>query len=159
MNVDFQILGIENRFIHLFDLSQTRLSSIGVVKKVVDENPGYPCRVGLEDVEIGEEVILLSFQHHKTKSPYQASGPIFIGKNAKSPNLGKNQIPKMLLHRLLSIRVYDKKGMMIGSKTIKGEELRKSITTIFQNPLASYIHIHNSGPGCYNCEVIRASND
>jgi hypothetical protein len=39
----------------------------------VDEFPGFPCRVSLQDAEIGEEVILLPYQHHKTNSPYQAN--------------------------------------------------------------------------------------
>lgn len=155
MNGDFIIVGIKNKFNNFFDLSEEELSSIGAVKKIVDEKPGYPCRVSLEDVEIGEEVVLFPFQHHETNSPYQARGPIFIGKNAKGPDVGVNEIPKMLLHRLLSLRAYDKNGMMIDAKTVEGEELRNSITTIFKNSEACYIQIHNSSPGCYNCQVNR----
>ncbi|MCI2228838.1 DUF1203 domain-containing protein [Polaribacter sp. MSW13] len=139
----------------MFNLSQEELSEKGIVKMVVDEKPGYPCRVTLEDVEIGEEVLLFPFQHHITNSPYQSSGPIFVRKNAKSPNLSINEIPEMLLHRLLSLRVYDNKGMMIEAKTIDGEKLKNEIEVIFNNKSANYIQIHNSSPGCYNCQVNR----
>ncbi len=76
-------------------------------------------------------------------------------KNAKNPTLGVNEIPKMLLSRLLSLRVYDKKGMMIDATTIEGEKLKNEIEVVFNNNSANYIQIHNSSPGCYNCQVNR----
>jgi len=155
MSVNFKISPIENNFNQLFNLNKEELTSKGAVKTIVDEKPGYPCRVSLEDAEIGEDVILFPFQHHKTNSPYQSSGPIFVRKNAKSPNLDVNEIPKMLLTRLLSLRVYDEKGMMIDATTIEGEKLKNEIEVVFNNNSANYITIHNSSPGCYNCQVNR----
>ncbi len=156
MQNNFQILGIDNTFNHLFSLNQQELSLKGMVKMVVDKKPGYPCRVSLEDVELGEEVILLPFKHHNTSSPYQASGPIFVRKNAQSAHLRINEIPNMLLHRFLSLRVYDEKGLMIECHTIEGKVVKESIQRILRNTEASYIHIHNAGPGCFNCLVNRA---
>ncbi len=155
MNINFKIFAIENKFNHLFNLSQKELAEKGIVKMVVDEKPGYPCRVTLEDAEIGEEVLLFPFEYHKTNSPYKGSGPIFIRKNAVKANLAINEIPEMLFKRLQSIRVYDKNGMMIDAKTLEGKELKKEIEIIFNNDLASYIQIHNANPGCYNCQVTR----
>jgi len=155
MTINFKVSAIENNYNHLFNLNEEELTAKGAVKMIANEKPGYPCRASLEDAEIGEEVILFPFQHHKTNSPYQSSGPIFVRKNAKSPNLGVNEIPKMLLHRLLSLRVYDKKGMMIDAKTIEGKTLKNEIEIILSNSLADYIQIHNSSPGCYNCQVNR----
>ena len=122
---------------------------------IVDEKPSYPCRVSLEDADIGEEVILIPYEHHSVTSPYKARGPIFIRKNAKNSNLAINEIPSILTHRLLSLRVYDKNAMMIDAYTIEGKELVGTINDIFNNEKAVYIHIHNSSPGCYNCEVKR----
>ena len=155
MTTNFKISAIENSYNHLFNLNEEELTAKGGVKMIVDEKPGYPCRASLGDAEIGEEVILFPFQHHKTNSPYQSSGPIFVRKNAKSPNLGVNEIPKMLSHRLLSLRVYDKKGMMIDAKTIEGKTLKIEIEIVLKNNLVDYIQIHNSSPGCYNCQVNR----
>ena len=155
MSVKFKITAIENHYNHLFNLTEAELLSNGLVKLIVDEKPGYPCRVSLEDADIGEEVILLPYQHHKTKSPYQSSGPIFVRKNARKSDLGFNKVPTMLLHRLLSLRVYDKQGMMINAKTIEGRKLRDHIEEIFKNKLADYIHVHNSSPGCFNCQINR----
>lgn len=155
MSINFKITAIENKYNHLFNLNEEELASKGVVKMLVDQKPGYPCRVSLEDVEIGEEVILFPFEHHKTDSPYKASGPIFIRKNAEKANLEINKIPEMLFKRLQSLRVYDKNGIMIDAKTLEGKEIRKEIKSIFNNDSASYIQIHNANPGCYNCQVNR----
>ena len=155
MEAKFKISAIENNYNHLFDLSEKELKAMSAVKMFVDTKPGYPCRVSLEDAEIGEEIVLFPFQHHRTDSPYQSSGPIFVRKNAKSPKVGINVIPEMLVHRLLSLRVFDNKGMMIDAKTVEGKKLENEIVMIFNNSLAQYIHIHNSSPGCYNCQVDR----
>ena len=39
------------------------------------------------------------------------------------------------------------------AKTEKGINTKKVIEQIFENPEIEYIHIHNSSPGCFNCEV------
>ncbi len=108
MNTNFKISAIENKYNHLFGLNEKELNSKGIIKIIVDKKPGFPCRVTLEDAEIGEEVLLLPYKHHKTESPYQASGPIYIRKNTTMVNLEINEIPKMLFKRLQSLRVYDK---------------------------------------------------
>lgn len=158
MNINFKIVAIENNYNHLFDLTKEELVVKGVIKMVVDVKPGYPCRVSLKDAEIGEDVILFPFKHHLTNSPYQASGPIFVRKNAKIVDLKVNEIPKMLFMRLQSLRIYNEKGIMIDAKTLEGKNIRKEIELIFKNKQASYIQIHNANPGCYNCQVNRVKN-
>ncbi|RMA64800.1 DUF1203 domain-containing protein [Ulvibacter antarcticus] len=154
--MDFQISALDDTIFHaFFKLNDTELEKIGGKRMIVDENPGYPCRVSLEDAEIGEKIILIPFEHHKTQSPYQAKGPIFIREGIKTKTLKKNEIPKMLDHRLLSFRGYDKNGFMKSAITEKGNETKQIIEKIFQKKEIQYIHIHNSSPGCYNCQVTR----
>lgn len=155
--MNFRIKALDDReFFALFNLGNSELEKIGAVKMIVDEFPGFPCRVSLEDAEIGEEVILLPYQHHKTNSPYQSSGPIFVRKIAKSSIYEINEIPKMFNHRLLSLRGYDKNAIMKDASVIEGNNLKEQIFKIFENDDIQYIHIHNARPGCYNCLVERA---
>ncbi len=154
--MNFRIKALDDReFLALFNLGNSELEKIGAVKMIVDEFPGFPCRVSLEDAEIGEEVILLPYQHHKTNSPYQSSGPIFVRKIAKSSIYEINEIPKMFNHRLLSLRGYDKNAIMKDATVIEGNNLKGQIFKIFENDDIQYIHIHNAKPGCYNCLVER----
>jgi hypothetical protein len=155
--MDFQISALDKQiFDTFFNLNDSELEKNGGKRMIVDENPGFPCRVSLEDAEIGEEVILVPFEYHKTNSPYQAKGPIFIRKGVETKILNKNEVPKMLNHRLLSFRGYDKNGIMKSAITEKGDKTKEIIEAIFENKGIEYIQIHNSSPGCYNCQVNRA---
>lgn len=154
--MNFRIKSLDDtEFSSVFNLEDSALEKIGAVRMIVDEFPGFPCRVSLEDAAMGEEVILLPYQHHKTNSPYQASGPIFVRKIAKTSNFAINEIPKMFHHRLLSLRGYDKNGMMKEALVTEGNILKEQIIQIFENNDIEYIHIHNARPGCYNCVVER----
>ena len=155
MDINFRISAIGQDFQNLFDMNELELEEIGAKRMIVDEKPGFTCRVSLEDANIGEEVILFYYEHHKVKSPYKASGPIFIRKNTIKADLAVNEIPSLLNHRLLSLRIYNGDGMMIDAKTIKGNILRKEILQVFRNKNAKYIQVHNAGPGCYNCQINR----
>ena len=155
MNINFKISAIANIYSPLFKLTTEELGEMNMVKMLVDAKPGFPCRVTLEDAEIGEEVLLLPFEYHKTTSPYKASGPIFIRKNAVKADLAVNEIPAMLLKRQQTLRVYDTNGMMIAAKSPSADEIRKEIEVAFSSQSASYIQILNTNPGCYNCQVNR----
>ena len=154
-NFKIKALAADN-FLHLFDLDDNELTKIHARRMIVDSNPGFPCRISLQDAEIGEEVILLEFLHHDVNSPYRGSGAIFIRKNVSTAELEINQVPKMLEHRLLSLRAYDAKGIMRDAQTVEGNLLSDTIEGILNNKSISYIHIHNASPGCYNCVVERA---
>ncbi len=154
--MNFQIRGLDHKlFEPMFAMKDEELLKIGGLKMIVDENPGYPCRVSLEDANVGEEVILVPFEHHKTNSPYQAKGPIFIRKGVNQNEFDINEIPKMLKHRLLSFRGYDTGGIMRSAKTGEGENSKSIVEEMFMMNEIKYIHIHNSSPGCFNCEVNR----
>ncbi|MDB5228851.1 MAG: hypothetical protein JWN78_3044 [Bacteroidota bacterium] len=158
MATDFIIRSLQdNEFAYLFNLEEAELEKMGMIRMIVDAHPGFPCRVSLEDAKIGEEVILLPYQHHKTNSPYQSGGPIFVRRIAKTANLNVNEIPEMLHQRLLSLRGFDHRGIMKQSTVIEGENLKQELQRIFENPEVDYIHIHNAKPGCYNCMAERAS--
>lgn len=154
--MNFKIKSLQDtEFSNLFNLDNEELEKISAVRMTVDAFPGFPCRVSLEDAAIGEEVILLPYQHHTTNSPYQSTGPIFVRKIANTAVLETNEIPKMLNHRLLSLRGFDKNGIMKEASVVEGKNLKEQLFQIFENEDILYIHIHNAKPGCYNCVVER----
>ena len=156
MENNFQITAIKSTQIaDFFNMEPQALAKLGAVKMKVDSNPGFPCRVSLKDAAVGEEVILLPFQHHQTTSPYQATGPIFVRKKAATATLKVNEIPSFLNHRFLSLRGYDKHGMMIDAQTTEGRSLETAIARLLSNPAIEYLQIHNASYGCYMCQVNR----
>jgi hypothetical protein len=156
MSAKFQIVPLALRnFSHLFSLDDAALARHGARRVVADAKPGFPCRVSLADAEPGERLVLLPFTHHAVDSPYRASGPIFVRENAREASLAPNHIPEVITSRLMSLRAYDKMGMMLGAKVTEGRQVGTQIEEFFFDPQVSYLHLHNAGPGCYSCRVAR----
>jgi uncharacterized protein DUF1203 len=61
----------------------------------------------------------------------------------------------MFHHRLLSVRAYDEAAMMTKANVVEGSALEQTIRDFFTTESISYLHIHNAGPGCFNCLVQR----
>ena len=157
MQTNFQFVALPvEQFTDLFSMNDAELASLGARRMVVDEQPGFPCRVSLMDAPLGERVILTQFQHHEANSPYQSSGPIFVREIAQTVKPEVNEIPAMFDHRLLSVRAYDQAAMMRGARVVEGKALEETIRNFFTSEAISYLHIHNAAPGCFNCQVDRA---
>ena len=137
-------------------MSDAELASHGARRVNVDSHPGYPCRVSLVDAPVNERVILTSFRHHDVSSPYQSAGPIFVRENVETAKPHVNEIPLMFHHRLLSVRAYDEAALMKNARVVEGKDLEETIRHFFTIDSISYLHIHNAGPGCFNCMVQRA---
>ena len=91
--MNFQISGLHERhFQHLFGQTSEVLAKHGVERITVDSRPGYPCRVSLKDVNIGETVLLMNYKHLPALSPYRSSHAIFVMEGAKGAIFGKNHI-------------------------------------------------------------------
>jgi hypothetical protein len=157
MNSSFQFVAMPyERFEPLFSLSDEELRAMNARRMIVDDKPGYPCRVSLVDAEVGETVILLPFTYHDVSSPYLATGPIYVRSGATTAVPENGEIPDMFDHRLLSVRGYDTSAMLVGAEIVKGNELGDGIQGFFDNEEVSYLHIHNAGQGCFLCRVVRA---
>jgi hypothetical protein len=140
----------------ILSMSDEELAEVGGVRLIADMKPGYPCVVSLVDAEVGESVIAISYQHLATSSPYQSAGPIFVRESAKTAIMEVGKIPEFLKFRDLAVRAYDESAMMIGADLLRGDHLADKIDALFQNSSVATIHVHIAGPGCFNCEVVRA---
>ncbi len=57
----FQISALNvDQFSHLFGKDSDTLAQFGAERVVADTVPGYPCRVSLQDAEMGETVLLMN---------------------------------------------------------------------------------------------------
>ena len=154
--MDFQISALNiDQFSHLFGQDLETLSKQGVQRVIVDSNPGFPCRVSLQDAEVGETVLLVNYEHQPKPTPFRSSHAIYVREGAKQAKPAKNQVPKMFRHRLLSVRAFDDCGMMVEAEVIDGECLETLIKQMLAYESIEYLHIHNAKPGCYDALVER----
>jgi hypothetical protein len=155
----FRVSGIPaDVFDEMRHLSDGELTKQRAVRRIVDTKPGFPCRVTLEDAEIGESVLLFNFEHLAGPSPYRSVGPIFVRESASETYSKINEIPEVLRvsDRLFSVRAYDEADMLVDAAVIESVEIEASIQRLFANASIAYIHVHNAGPGCYSCRIDRA---
>lgn len=143
------------QFAPFWEMTDEELAEHGAVKQIVNSKPGTPCRISLQDAEVGEEVILLGYAHLKMNSPYDGCGAIFIRK-ADQVFLQPNTVPEVVTEkRLFSVRGYDERGMMIETNVVLGPELDQELHRCFANQEVALVHVHNAKPGCFAFAVTR----
>lgn len=155
--VNFQIKPLQkSEFEHLFKLSDADLAARQACRQIVAANPGTPCRVSLQDAEIGESVILFNYEHQPEDSPYKASHAVFIRENAEQACLSVNEVPEVISSRIISLRYFDKNHMMIDADVVSGDTVASELSKAFERDEIAYIHLHNAKPGCFAASVNRA---
>jgi hypothetical protein len=154
--MSFRITGLPAaEFAQLFTLSEEELARRHAVRVIADAPHSYPCRVSLTDAEPGDELLLVHYDHHPVASPYRSGFAIYV-RDGEETYDAIDQIPEQLRRRMLSVRAYDRDGMMVGTDLVDGRELEGAIERLFAEERADYLHIHFAKPGCYAARVSRA---
>lgn len=143
-------------FAPLFGLPDGELAARGIVRRIADCRPGFPCRVSLRDAEVGEPVLLLNWEHQPADSPYRSRHAIFVREHAQPAAPAVDEVPEVLRLRLLSLRAFDAAGFMLDADVVHGREAEAAIARLLGDPRVAYLHVHNAKPGCYAARVERA---
>ena len=138
----------------LFGSSAEELAKVGVVRMAVD-GPGFPCRVSLTDRAIGETVLLLNHVSHDVANPYRASHAIFVTEAAQGAAEYVDRVPPVFETRVLSLRGFDRDGMMADAILTQPGEADGGIRKLFANPQIETIHAHNATRGCFSAKIER----
>ena len=154
----FQISGLDYaEFAPLFGMTDEQLRQRNIVRRIADTRPGFPCRVSLQDAQPGETLLLVNYEHLAVASPYRARHAIYIRENARRAELGANEIPEVMRTRVLSLRAYDRAGMMLDADVVQGAEVETVIQRMFGNADVEFIHAHNAKQGCYSARIDRGA--
>lgn len=152
----FRILGLPaESFVELFSLSDDALAARGALRKTADTTPGFPCRISLTDAAVGDEVILVHHEHHAVDSPFRSSYAIYVREGERMFD-EVDRVPDMLRSRLLSLRAFDARGMLLDADVMDGMEVETPIERLLGDPRVAYIHVHFAKPGCYAARIERA---
>jgi len=152
----YRITGIDPApYRRLFGLSDEELADRGVARMTVTD-PTFPCRVSLTDRAIGEKVLLLNHVSHDVANPYRASHAIFITETEQEPAEYVDEVPPVFRLRTLSLRGFDKDGMMADAILTQPGEADAGIRKLFANPEIETIHAHNATRGCFAAKIMRS---
>lgn len=154
--MSFRITGLDPKpFHHLYGLSDEVLATLGVRRMVVDSNPGFPDRIELRDLDIGEKVLLLNYMHQPADTPYRSSHAIFVREGATKTLDVMDEVPEVIRRRLISLRAFSWDGDMLDADVIEGQEIDHTINMFFENPDVSYLHAHYAKRGCFAARITR----
>ncbi|MBS0516335.1 MAG: DUF1203 domain-containing protein [Proteobacteria bacterium] len=152
----FRIRGLAAEpFANLFTLSDAELAQRCAVRRTVDADHGYPCRISLTDAKVGDEVILVNHEHLDVATPYRSRHAIYVRAGEVRFD-AVDTVPDMLRRRLLSLRGFDVEGMMTSADVVEGRELEAAIARQLADPQTLYLHAHIARPGCYAAHIERA---
>ena len=152
----FRLVGLSaDNFEPFFAMSDDELAVLGARRVLADESPGFPCRVSLVDAELGEELLLLPFEHLSARSPYRASGPVYVRARARRAVLEPGVVPPYVTRRLMSVRAYDASDMMVAGEVCEGADVHATLERLMADHAVAFIHLHNAKRGCFSCRVER----
>ena len=154
--MSFRVTGLDPApFQHLHALSDEALAAQGIERVRITEKPAAPCRISLDDAEIGEAVLLLSYEHQPANTPYRQQGPIFIRETSARAST-HDVMPPALARRMLSLRAFDAHGAMVDAEVCEGAAAPDCIARFFANDAVAYIHAHYARRGCFAARIDRA---
>lgn len=152
----YQLIGLDpSPFMPLFALPDAALRERGARRVLATSEHGFPCRVSLQDARIGEELLLLPHVHQPAASPYRASGPIYVRRDAARGRLPTGTVNDYVTRRLLSVRAYDREHMMCAAEVVEGSSIQGTLARLFDSSETAYVHLHNAKHGCFFCHVAR----
>ena len=152
----YRIRGLDPApYLPLFGLADHELAARGIVRMIVSQKPSFPCRVTLEDREIGEQVLLVNHVSHDVTNPYRASHAIFVTEGEIEAAEFIDEVPPVLDTRILSLRGFDDQGMMAQAVLTEPGEADEGIRRLFANPDVATIHAHNATRGCFAAKIER----
>lgn len=154
--MSFRVLGLSPElFTPLFAMSDEELRLRGALRVIADD-PRMPCRVSMAHADLGEEVLLLNFEHQPANTPYRSMHAIYVRKLAECAYQAVDTVPEVLASRLLSVRAFAADDMMIEAAVCEGSRVAELFERFLRDPKASYLQVHYAGRGCYAVRVERA---
>jgi uncharacterized protein DUF1203 len=153
----YRISGLEpSQFAHLIGLSDEKLALHGAVRMTANGQPTFPCRVQLDDAQAGETLLLVNHVSHEGNNPYRASHAIFVSESAPEPARYEDEIPPALNRRILSLRAFDRSGMMVDAALAQPGEADPVVRRMLANEAVDHVDAHTAIRGCFMARAERA---
>jgi hypothetical protein len=152
----YKIAGLDpSKFTHLIGLNEVELAAQGAVRMTADARPGFPCRITLDDAEIGETLLLVNHCSHDGDNPYRATHAIFVGESATEAAIYVDEVPPALDRRVLSLRAFDQVGMMTDAVLVQPGEADAAIRGLLASDAVDHVDAHNATRGCFAARIDR----
>ena len=121
----------------------------------LDDMVGRACRLAFRDsfAKAGQRVIVVAGVPLGTPGATNMLRIAFVGAEAAREYV--DQVPPVFGPRVLSLRGFDKDGMMTEAVLTQPGEADAGIRKLFDNPEVETIHAHNATRGCFAAKIER----
>lgn len=143
------------RFAALHVLSDDSLAEHAIVRRRADSQPGFPCRVTLEDAAPGEALLLLNYEDHAVATPYRNAYAIYVRAAAIAAAEYRDTVPPVFKGRPIALRAFGGDGMLRTATLALQGDADARIREIFVLPDVAYINAHNAAHGCFAARIER----
>lgn len=153
----YRFSGLEpSQFAHLIGLSDEELAIRGAVRMIANGQPGFPCRIQLDDARNGESLLLVNHVSHDGNNPYRASHAIFVSEAAVAAASYEDEVPPALERRILSLRAFDRNGMMVDAALAQPGEADPILRRMLAIDAIDHVDAHTAIRGCFMARAERA---
>lgn len=142
-------------FAPLFGAGDAEREAARALIVTADSDWGYPCRVSLEDAQLGERVLLTHHVSNDVAGPFCMAHAIYVREGVQAAEPAMDRVPAMLETRTLGLRGFARDGMMRKAILAQPGEADGAIRDLFSNAGIAYIHAHNAAYGCFLAAVER----
>jgi hypothetical protein len=141
---------------YLFQGLDPQLARTAEARRVtVTAKPGFPCRVTLEDAEVGETVLLLNHASNDVAGPFRSTFAIYVREAASRAAEYRNALPPVFATRTISLRGFDEAGDLRTAELASGEGIDPAIRAMLDRPEIAFINAHNAAAGCFAARIVR----
>jgi hypothetical protein len=124
----------------------------------VSDGSGLPCRHCLEDIEAGEEYLVLAYRPFRSLQPYAETGPIYLHARECSRHPAR-ALPGVLATRLrVLLRGYrpDERIAYGTGALVETDRIVESASAILRDPEVSFVDVRSATSGCFQFRIERA---
>ncbi|NKC29793.1 DUF1203 domain-containing protein [Falsiroseomonas selenitidurans] len=130
-----------------------------LIRRLVD-GPGFPCRHCLRLGQVGEAMLLGSYDLPFPLGVYWTPSPIFLhAEAADCPRFEAADAiaPTVLANGLVSVRAYDADGLCLYDlgQVTEGADVAAPLARALDDPRTHRVNIHTARPGCLLTAVER----
>ena len=152
----FACIAIDPAIAARFRATQTDDRGNALRRMTATDDSGFPCRVCLRCAEVGEEVLLGSYDLPRPRGIYWTPSPVFIHAEACVPYVADGALPEIVRRNtIVSVRAYDAQDMVLYDlgRIGCGSDIDDALATALDDPRTVFVNIHTARPGCMLCRV------
>lgn len=124
----------------------------------VSDGPGHPCRHCLENIDAGEEFLVLAYRPFPELQPYAETGPIFLHRKPCQRYEAEEIPPPILSSRDYIVRGYSHDDRIVyGSGAVTPTpDIPAVAGELLARDDIAYVHVRSARNNCYQCRIERA---